>query len=230
MALAMFSQVAIRYNSITESEVNVRLIDRLGERYERLTVVARAPNRGGRDQNARWVCKCDCGNKVIAYGQDLKRGKIKSCGCLNDERAKQMGHWNRTHGMVNTRIYRIWVGMLNRCRNPRNHNWHMYGGRGIRVCKRWHRFENFVSDMGVPEPNMTLERVNNNGNYSKENCRWATMQEQAVNRRNSRKLTHNNVTLTIAEWARVLGITESGMHGRVNAGFPPEKLFSKRLK
>lgn len=209
----------------------MKLVDRLGDRYERLTVIARAPNKGGKDQNAQWVCKCDCGNKVTAYGQDLKRGKVKSCGCWNDERIAELAHGNRTHGMTATRVYRIWCGMLSRCENPRSQQWKHYGGRGIRVCERWHKFENFVSDMGIPEANMTLDRYpNNDGDYSKENCQWRTAQEQAANRRNSKKLTHNGVTLTIAEWSRALGIHASTMHGRVASQFPPEKLFARALK
>lgn len=211
-------------------EGEMKLIDRLGERYERLTVIGRAPNRGGKDTNARWVCRCDCGNKVIAYGQDLKRGKVKSCGCWNDERIADRGHLNVTHGMTKTRTYRIWVGMLNRCRNPRLHNWALYGGRGIKVCERWLKFENFVSDMGIAPDSKSLDRVDNNADYSQENCRWATPRQQSANRRNTRMLTYNEVTLTIADWARHLGITVMAMHNRIAAGFPPEKLFGHRLK
>lgn len=208
----------------------LRIIDRAGQRYGKLVVISRAANKSPTDTNARWNCKCDCGNETVAYGGDLGRGRHTSCGCLNVGRAAAMSLGNVTHGMTNTRIYRIWNGMLNRCRNKRNQNWANYGGRGVTVCERWMRFENFVSDMGIPEDGMTLDRIDNGLGYSKENCRWSTSQIQACNRRNSRKLTHNGITLTIAEWARALGISVATMHGRVAAGFPPDKLFGPKLK
>jgi hypothetical protein len=225
------NQDAVHYNPVLGIGVYVmKLIDRMGQRYTRLTVIDRAQNRGGKDQNARWVCKCDCGETVTAYGQDLKRGKVKSCGCLNDERIAVLGHGNKTHGMTNTRAYRIWCGMLSRCNNPRSQQWAYYGGRGIKVCERWQKFENFLSDMGYPEDGMSLDRVDGDGDYSPQNCRWATKTEQSANRRNVRTLTHNGITLSVAGWARALGIHANTMNGRIVNGFPPEKLFAKALK
>lgn len=226
------NQEMVSYNpAIGLRSIVMKLIDRLGDRYTRLIVTDRAPNKGGKDHNARWVCKCDCGNVVVAYGQDLKRGKVKSCGCLNDERIATVGHGNKTHGMTNTRAYRIWCGMLTRCNNPRSRQrYAYYGARGIKVCRRWQKFENFLSDMGFPPADMTLDRIDSNGDYSPRNCRWATRGEQSVNRRNVRTLTHRGVTLSIPGWARALGIHASTMHGRIINGFPPEKLFAPALK
>jgi hypothetical protein len=225
------TQEMISYNPVIGLRgIVMKLIDRLGDRYTRLLVVDRAKNRGGKDQNARWVCKCDCGNVVMAYGQDLARGKVKSCGCLNNERIAAIGHGNKTHGMTNTRVYRIWSGMLSRCNNPRSQQYAYYGARGIKVCRRWRKFENFLSDMGFPAADMSLDRIDGDGDYSPKNCRWATQKEQSVNRRNVRALTHNGVTLSVLGWSRALGIHASTMHGRIINGFPPEKLFAPALK
>ena len=208
----------------------MKLIDRTGDRYARLTVIDRAPNRGGKDQNARWVCRCDCGETVTAYGQDLARGKVKSCGCWNDERIAAIGHGNRTHGMTGTRAYRIWSGMLSRCHNPRTHQWAYYGGRGIKVVPRWQKFENFLSDMGYPPEGTSLDRIDSNGNYEPENCRWASRAEQSANRRQVRMLTHNGITLSVHGWAAALGISPTTMRGRIINGFTPDKLFARALK
>lgn len=209
----------------------MKLIDRSGERYERLTVQSRAPKASNpKDTNARWNCLCDCGKSVVAYGNDLKRGKVKSCGCLNDERIAQQGHFNATHGMTNKPPYRTWSGMISRCTSKGSQQWRYYGGRGIKVCERWRKFENFFSDMGIPPVGMTLDRIDPNGDYCPENCRWATPFQQSRNRRNSRMLTHKGMTLTVTEWARALGISTSAMVGRIANQFPPEKLFATALK
>jgi hypothetical protein len=209
----------------------MKTIDMIGQRFEKALVVERAPNKSEKDTNARWHCVCDCGTKFISYGQDLRRGKVKSCGCLTRGTiGARSRNFNQTHGMTESRIYRIWTGMLNRCRNPNNGNFHRYGGRGIKVCDEWLLFEGFVNDMGVPADDMSLDRIDGDGDYCKANCRWSTRHEQASNRRSSVKLTHNGITLTATEWARVLGISPTTMFGRINAGYPPEKLFSRNLK
>lgn len=209
----------------------MKIIDLAGQKFERALVVSRAPNKSEKDTNARWHCKCDCGSEFISYGQDLRRGKTKSCGCLTrstmGERSK---HFNATHGMTDSRVYRIWTGMLNRCRNPNSGKWARYGGRGIRVDERWLSFENFLTDMGMPTDELTLDRIDPNGGYCKENCRWATRKEQASNRRSCVMLTHNGITLTATDWARALGISVTAMFNRLDAKFPPEKLFAKKLK
>lgn len=202
-----------------------------GQRFEMAVVIDRAPNKSATDTNARWNMQCDCGKKFVSYGQDMRKGKVKSCGCLTRGTfGARSRNFNETHGMTDTRAYRIWNGMLNRCRNPRNGNYNRYGGRGIKVCEEWESFEKFISDMGFPPEDMSLDRIDGNGNYCKENCRWATRAEQSANRRSNVFLTHNGVTMTVTEWGRALGIASTSMFGRLNANFPPEKLFARKMK
>jgi hypothetical protein len=198
----------------------MRLIDRTGDRYERLTVVERLAAKSKTDTNARWLCRCDCGMAVVAYGQDLGRGKVKSCGCLNAERIMQ-------HGMSQLPVYHVWRQMRQRCENPTAQRYADYGGRGIKVCERWGKFENFIADMGHPAPGMSLDRIDANGGYCKENCRWADDVRQANNKRNNRVLDFNGEKRTIAEWAEKLGVEWSIIRNRLdNYGWSVERALT----
>jgi hypothetical protein len=129
----------------------------------------------------RWLCICDCGTSKVVIGSDLRRGKIRSCGCILRE-LKKTGDLRRTHGASNTPEYRTWSSMINRCNNPKTSYFHRYGGRGIAVCSRWREsFENFFVDMGTRPPGKTIDRIRVDGNYEPSNCRWATALEQAAN-------------------------------------------------
>jgi len=163
----------------------MKALELKGQRFYRLLVI-KDVCRGG---ELRWLCMCDCGERVVKRGSDLKRGFIKSCGCFNSEVVVKR---NKTHGLSKTRFYRIWQAMKDRCLNPKNYRYQYYGGRGIRVCKRWLKFENFRDDMfrsykihcnknGIK--NTSINRVDNNGNYKLSNCNWATQKEQVNNRR-----------------------------------------------
>ena len=152
------------------------LLDIAGRRFGRLVVLTLAPRRRGR---IYWRCRCDCGTPIVASRHVLRSGHTISCGC----RKTIHGHARRTE---TSRTYRTWSAMLSRCNNPTHKAYPDYGGRGIGVCKRWLKFETFLSDMGEKPAGLTLERVNNNRGYSPANCKWATQWEQAQNRRNPR--------------------------------------------
>jgi len=152
----------------------MKLIDETGKRYGRLLVVG--------FQNGKWECKCDCGKVTYVLGGNLRSGRQKSCGCLDYERKVKHGN---TSGSKETPEYRAWKNMKKRCYNTKDKYYQDYGGRGIKVCDRWlHSFENFLEDMGKrPSPKHSLDRIDYNGDYSPENCRWVTASEQIINQR-----------------------------------------------
>lgn len=131
-----------------------------------------------------------------------------------------------THGMYRTRIYQLWQGMKDRCRNPNNARFHRYGGRGITVCDRWQEFDNFFADMGDPPAGMTLDRIDTDGNYEPTNCRWASRKQQQNNMSTNTHVTHNGKTQTLAEWAAELGIPYSRIVYRHTRGWQPPELFN----
>ena len=149
-----------------------------GQRYGKLLVIHEAGRING---GVAWFCRCDCGEATTVRGTRLTAGKVNSCGCMKNR---------PRHAMNRSRVYSIWRGMKTRCFNKNHRAFQDYGGRGIQVCERWRTFENFFADMGNPADGLTLDRINNDGNYEPGNCRWATWAEQANNRRKARHSRH----------------------------------------
>lgn len=194
----------------------MKLKDLSGKRFGRWTVVEVATGPDAR-YYVRWKCRCDCGNIKFVARTSLQSGESKSCGCLRKETHVPA---LKTHGLSRTVEYVTWKNMISRCNDPKNKAYANYGERGIKVCDSWQSFEGFLSDMGLRPDGMTLERNDNNTNYTKENCRWATRQEQNNNTRRTTHVTVNGVTRTLAEWASLSGIRYETISYRLRKGVP----------
>lgn len=192
------------------------VIDMTGLRYDRWLVLGYLGRADGR--NALWLCRCDCGTERAVSGPSLRYGATLSCGCLKVERSSEA---LTTHGMSSTPTYRSRAGMIARCTNPNEVSYPDYGGRGIAVCARWmESFENFLADMGPCPPGMTIERMDNSLGYGPGNCVWASRKQQNRNKRSTRYLTHEGLTLSLAEWAeRTPAIPYHTIKGRLVRGW-----------
>lgn len=183
--------------------------DLTGKRFGRLVVIGRDQN--DKNGNARWTCICDCGRTSVSYGSQLRNGRTQSCGCLHRERVAQLSqHYRLTHGASSTRLYRSWRKMIERCVNEHCASYKYYGARGISVCAEWNDFTNFQEwaiHNGYSDE-LTIDRIDTEKGYSPDNCRWATITEQANNKRNNHFLAYDGETLTIAQWERRTGIPQ----------------------
>lgn len=200
--------------------------------FTRLTVVSFA---GYVQKTARpfptWNCRCSCGNSTVVDTQSLLKNHTRSCGCLQVEHTVHMGHKNTTHGNRFTPEYNVWYKMNRRCNDPRMKEYKTYGGRGITVCERWKDFAAFLEDMGSrPTPKHSIDRIDNNLGYCKDNCRWTTQLQQARNKQNTIFLTYRGETRCITEWAEVLNISKYVLCCRYHSGWDHERLLSTPVR
>lgn len=193
-------------------------IDLVGKKFGRLTVKEYAGNDKWRA--AMYSCECECGEIVTVRGEHLRSGHTTSCGCFQSEKTT-------THGCKKYRLYSVWGTMISRCYNPSRSGYNGYGGRGITVCEDWKDVKNFIKwayENGYHE-GLSIDRIDNNGNYEPSNCRWATPKEQARNTRRSVKITLNGSTRTLPEWAEIYNIKPGTLYARFVKGDRGEKLF-----
>ena len=202
----------------------------IGQRFTRLLVIADAPSRRfpcGKMFHYS-LCLCDCGNKKEVLNSHLRTGKITSCRCLWKE---VMRRANLVHGHALEKgaapIYSTWCKMMERCTNPLRKEFKNYGARGIRVCERWREFENFLADMGEKPTGLTIDRINNNGNYEPGNCRWATQVQQQRNKRNNRIFTVRGTTGCLQELCEYYGLYHGLVQYRIDKlGWSVEDAFT----
>lgn len=199
------------------------LVDMIGDRYGSLSVIGRAENYRG---NAQWLCKCDCGKIKTYIGFDLRKGKLRSCGCKNPSAASD-------HGMAGSPTYFSWQAMRNRCNNKSARVYKYYGARGITVCERWNGpndFPNFLADMGPRPDGKSLERIDNDGVYSPSNCRWATQKEQMNNRRANRYIVLDGRRQTLSQWLTEFNLKSTVFQDRTSRGWTVERAIKTPLR
>jgi hypothetical protein len=198
----------------------------IGARFGRLTILGESPQRSG--SFVAWGCRCDCGMIVIVAGVNLRSGHTRSCGCLLADKNRDL---RSTHGLTDQiPEYKTWCAMRGRCLNPNNRHYPNYAGRGITICPEWDDFAVFYRDMGSrPSPRHTIDRIDNDGPYSPENCRWASPREQARNRRITRRLTWRGQTRSLGEWAEVTGIPYAVISRRLMRGWTVDEAMTASL-
>ena len=209
-----------------------KFVDLSGEQYGRLTVLDRGPDSpGGR---VRWRCRCECGSEVIASSTHLRTGHTQSCGCLKIQKAKEhVIHGGNRRGQ-RERLYDVWIDMRRRCTNPRDKSYLYYGGRGISVCSEWasdyEAFRSWSLTHGYG-PGLTLDRIDTDGNYTTENCRWVTYQEQNRNKRSNHLVEYDGKCLTLSEWEEITGIPQRLIRYRlVTLGWPAERALTAAIR
>ena len=187
-----------------------KFIDLSGKKFGRLTVLSIQEPKAVR---SKWFCVCDCGKNIVVEVSSLRNGRTKSCGCYRQDKSKER---MTTHGLRKTRTYRIWAAMKTRCLNHNAPAFMSYGNRGISICERWSSsFVNFLEDMGEAPDNCSIDRINNNLGYSKENCRWATVKQQNTNRRSTRFFEYKGELVSLTDISIANNICQSTLWRRI---------------
>lgn len=190
------------------------------------------PRASGKGVRGFCIAVCSCGDKSLYLSDNIKSGNTTKCkSCANKSRAEKHARHNLSNKDKDSggKVYYTWNAMKQRCGNPKNSHYERYGGRGIKVCERWHDFENFIYDMGMPPTgDHSIERIDNDGDYCKENCRWAEPKEQAKNKSSNRIITLNGESLTLADWAAKTGIKRETIAKRLNQGWRVEHALSDK--
>jgi hypothetical protein len=198
--------------------------DIAGQKFSRLTAIKKI-------KPGTWMFRCDCGSEIEKQKVAVTRGNTKSCGCLRKDRVTERnrdgaGTRRKDTRVVSHPLYNLWNGMKARCSNPNHVGYRNYGARGVKVCERWSDFWAFVEDMGERPVGTTLDRVDPSGDYTPDNCRWATRKQQSLNTSRNIRLTHNDVTLTVREWADRLGVDQKLLNRRRALGWPVDRILS----
>ena len=195
----------------------MRKLNLIGERFDKLIVLGEI---GSSKIGILWLCECECGKKIVAPSGSLRSGHTKSCGCSYFK-----------HGMSGTRLYTIWKGIIKRCTSVTAAEYKYYGGRGITVCNEWLDFRQFYKDMIAGyESHLTIDRIDNDKGYSKDNCRWSTFAEQSLNRSNNVRYTYNGETLTLSQWAQKHNVLVQTIQGRLKRGWDFSRAISTPVK
>lgn len=200
----------------------MKKINLTGQKFGKLLVIKQTENQGNK---ICWLCLCDCGNYHTVTTSNLRCGRIKTCGCGHLEVLLKR---NITHNQRHTKIYEVWKTMKQRCNNPNSQSYKNYGGRGIKVCDDWNNsFESFFnwSMQNGYSPELSIDRIDNNGNYCPENCRWTTRYIQSRNRRTNHYITFNNETKIIVDWAKYFNIAPGRISSRISKGQDIQKYF-----
>jgi hypothetical protein len=202
-----------------------KVIDLTGMKFCRWSVVGYSHQVG---KMLYWNCVCDCGAKRAVFGGDLKRGGSRSCGCLmKEEKAAS----KKTHGMIGHPAYASWRQMRQRCHNPHNSGYYLYGGRGISVDPSWEAFEVFWADMGATwKKGSTIDRIDNDKGYSKGNCRWSTPQQQAHNRRSNTIIMTPIGAMNVTQASKAFGLKTVTVTSRIRYGWPEDRLLEPPRK
>lgn len=207
-------------------------VDHTGKTFGRLTAIERIACRG---QETRYRCSCECGETIVTQGSHLTGGGTRSCGCLRKETSIEIGHDNRTHGgyaQDSSPGKRQAIAALHsakkRCYSEKDPRYSRYGGRGISICEEWLAdFNQFHLDMGDPPAGYSLNRIDNDGNYNKDNCEWADVVTQANNKRNNIRIEFDGRTQTASEWAREIGMRPAAVRKRIKRGWSAEAVLTR---